>query len=129
MSLEITFPGGLAVEAVCDEFTIRTDQPEPAGDGSAPSPFDTFLASLGTCAGFFALKFCLEREIDPEGLSLSLHTDKGTGSKKLDTVRIELRLPENFPEKYRKAIVRATDQCSVKRVILDPPEFETTIIA
>ena len=63
--MEITFPGGLAVEARSDSFVIRSDQPQSnGGDNSAPSPFDLFLASLGNCAGFFALRFCQQRQID-----------------------------------------------------------------
>lgn len=128
MDMEIIIPGGVAVEAQFNGFVIRTDQPEGAGGmNSAPSPFDTFLASLGTCAGFFALKFCQERNLDHEGLKLSLATEKGSGKKKLDKITLSLHLPEGFPEKYREAIVRAIDQCAVKRVLLDPPSFETSI--
>lgn len=129
MSMEIVFPGGVAVEAQFDGFTIRTDQPERAGGtNSAPSPFDTFLASLGTCAGFFVLKFCQERNIDPEGLKLFLDTEKGDNRKKLDKILLTLHLPEGFPDKYREAVVKAIDLCAVKRVLLDPPSFETNIV-
>lgn len=127
MAMEITFPGGVAVEADVRGFTIRTDQPEANGGAdSAPSPFDTFLASVGTCAGFFALRFCQQRGIDATGLKLSLATEKGS-TRKLDRITLTLQLPTGFPEKYRDAIVKATDMCAVKQVILDPPDFETVI--
>jgi ribosomal protein S12 methylthiotransferase accessory factor len=125
MSLEISFPGGVAVEASYKGFTIRTDQPEAAGGAkSAPSPFDLFLASLGTCAGYFALRFCQERRIDTTGLSLSLEAKRDAERHRLSRVCLTLHLPPGFPERYRSALIRATDQCTVKRAILDPPEFE-----
>jgi putative redox protein len=125
MSMEITFPGGVAVNAAYKGFTIPTDQPEAnGGSNSAPSPFDLFLGSLGACAGFFALRFCQQREIDTTGMKLTLETERDPDSHRVSQVRIAIHLPPDFPEKYRKAIVRTTDQCSVKRHILEPPEFE-----
>lgn len=130
MDFHITFPGGVAVEAAFDDFAVRTDQPTTAGgEGTAPSPFDLFLASLGNCAGFYALRFCQQRQIPTEGLSLTLRTQRNGDTRRLDRVNIDIALPEGFPEKYRKAIVRATDQCTVKRTILDPPLFEVTTVA
>ena len=129
MSMEITFPGGVAVNAVYNGFTIATDQPEHnGGQNSAPSPFDLFLGSLGACAGFFALRFCQQREIGTDGLRLTLTPERDPETHRVGTVGIEIQLPEGFPEKYRKAIVRATDQCSVKRHILEPPAFEVVAV-
>jgi ribosomal protein S12 methylthiotransferase accessory factor len=125
--MEITFPGGVAIEARSDNFVIRSDQPQSnGGENSAPSPFDLFLASLGNCAGFFALRFCQQRQIDTTGMKLTLESERDPERHRLATVRIVIDLPENFPDKYRAAIVKATDQCSVKRAILDPPAFEVT---
>jgi ribosomal protein S12 methylthiotransferase accessory factor len=130
MSMEITFPGGLAVHAFYNGRTIATDQrPEYGGTGSAPEPFDLFLASIGTCAGLYALRFCQERGIATEGLGLTLDTERDPERKRVAAVRIEIRLPEEFPEKYRTAIVRAADQCAVKRHILEPPRFAVTATA
>ncbi|MBW6512020.1 MAG: OsmC family protein [Desulfuromonadaceae bacterium] len=121
--MEISFPGGVAVHAACDGFSVATDQPlASGGTNAAPSPFALFLASLGTCAGFFALRFCQQRDIDTSGMKLTLETEKGT-TRKIDRVKISIHLPENFPEKYRKAIIKATDACAVKQAILAPPEF------
>lgn len=123
--MKITFPGGVAVNAEFDGFTVKTDQPERAGgQGAEPAPFDLFLASLGTCAGFFALRFCQQRELSTAGLSLSLDVERDPEKKLPSKVRIVINLPDGFPVKYRAAIIRATDQCAVKRSIADPPEFE-----
>ena len=126
--MEITFPGGVAVAARHQDFTILTDQPATSGGGnSAPSPFDLFLASLGTCAGFFALRFCQQRSLDTTGLRLTLTTERDETAHRLSLVRIELYLPPAFPEKYRAAILKATEQCAVKRALDDPPRFEVVI--
>jgi putative redox protein len=127
--VEVTFPGGLAVEAHHKGFVVRTDQPAvDGGEGSAPSPFDLFLASLGTCAGYYALRFCRERQLPTEGLSVTLSTERDPARKRLATVRIEIHLPEGFPEKYRAAILRAADQCTVKRHVVEAPAFEVVTV-
>lgn len=130
MEMKITFPGGERVNAELNGRIIPTDQPvEAGGDGSAPSPYDYFLASLGTCAGIYVLSFCQQRGIATEGLSLAqrmeFETDKA-GKRRLARVAIEIDLPPGFPEKYRNAIVKAAGLCSVKKAIMDPPEFAIT---
>jgi ribosomal protein S12 methylthiotransferase accessory factor len=127
--MEIRFPGGLEVEALAGGFSILTDQPvSDGGAGAAPSPFDLFLASIGTCAGIYALRFCQQRNLDAEGLSLELTAEKGDDAKRVARIRIEMRLPPAFPERYRDAILRAVDQCKVKRHILEPPQFDVTAV-
>ena len=127
--MEIRFPGGVLVEAQHEGFTIPTDQPvEDGGASTAPSPFDLFLASLGTCAGYYALRFCQERSLPTEGLSLTLSTESDEARKCLSKIRIEIRLPEGFPEKYRAAILRAANHCSVKRHLLEPPAIEMVAV-
>lgn len=130
MSMKITFPGGLGVNAAFKGFTVRTDQRvEHGGGGTAPEPFDLFLASLGTCAGLYALRFCQQRGIAAEGLGLTLETEKDAEGKRLALVRLAIELPEGFPEKYRDAMIRSVDQCAVKRHIVEPPRFEVMTVA
>ena len=125
--MDITFPGGVKVNAEFNGFTVYTDQPERnGGENSAPAPFDLFLASLGTCAGFFALRFCQQRELPTEGMSVSLETRRNPETKQLEHIELLLRLPNGFPEKYRNAILRATDQCAVKKLLMAPPEIEVS---
>lgn len=126
--MEVTFPGGVAVEATFRGHTVRTDQPAPKGADSAMSPFDLFFASLATCMGFYALRFCQEREISTDGLGVTLSTQRDEEKKRVAKVVVELRVPEGFPEKYRAAILRAVDLCTVKRHVLEPPEFEIAVV-
>lgn len=125
MPMEIRFPGGVAVEALHAGMTIRTDQPvKDGGEGTAPSPFDLFLSSIGTCAGYYALRFCQERNLPTAGLGLSMDWERSEETKLISKIRIVVKLPEGFPEKYRAAIVRATDQCSVKKHLVNAPAIE-----
>ncbi len=126
MRMEIGFPGSLTVEARFKGHEVLTDQlPKWGGEGSAPEPFDLFLASIGTCAGLYALRFCQRRNLSTDGLLLILEPVRDDESRKLTTILLDLQLPEGFPEKYEKAILRAMDQCAVKKIMLDPPRFES----
>jgi len=128
--VDICFPGGLRVEALHQGFWIRTDQPVPqGGGGKAPSPFDLFLASIGTCAGFYALRFCQQRNLRTDGLALTLTAERDSERKKVVRVRLEISPPIDFPEKYRAAIAHAVEQCSVKKHLQHPPAFEIQVSA
>jgi len=123
--IQVSFPGGVRVEAGYKGFVIQTDQPiHEGGTGAAPAPFDLFLASLATCAGYFVLVFCQERKIPTEGLALSMRTEKDPETKMISRISIEILLPPGFPEKYKAAVVRAADQCTVKRLMMTPPLFQ-----
>ena len=128
MSSEMTvdFPGGKKVTAHYDGFDIATDQGvDSGGEGTAPEPFDFFLASLATCAGYYVLKFC---EIPTDEISLR-QSWKRNDEKKLERIDIRIQVPDDFPAKYRKALVRAANTCSVKKTLADPPEVTTEVVA
>ena len=124
MKMDILFAGQKKVTACYDGFTIFTDQPiEDGGENSAPSPFDFFVSSIGTCAGYYVLSFCELREIPLKDIKLSLDAKYNDDAHRLESVQLKLHLPSSFPAKYKKAMVRTVEQCSVKKAILDPPEF------
>ena len=124
MDMVIDFPGGLRVDANFGPYTVSTDQPAPYGSGSAPTPFATFLASIGTCAGIYVLSFCQQRGIPTDGVCIkqSLEADPRTGL--VGKVLLDIQLPPEFPEKYKTAVIRAADQCAVKKHFENPPQFE-----
>jgi ribosomal protein S12 methylthiotransferase accessory factor len=125
--MQVTFPGGVRVDAGYKGFVIQTDQPEYAGGtGSAPAPFDLFLASLATCAGHYVLAFCRERKIPAEGIALSMRMERNQETRMIGKITIEISLPSDFPEKYTNAVIRAADHCAVKAHIARPPVFEIT---
>jgi ribosomal protein S12 methylthiotransferase accessory factor len=127
VNIAVSFPGGVAVEADVKGRKVRTDQPEPLGGDTAVSPFDLFLASIATCMGFYALRFCQERGFATEGLGLSLDPVRDAEKKRVSTIKVALALPPGFPGKYGDAIRRAVDQCAVKKHMVEPPAFELTI--
>lgn len=125
MDMTLSFPGGFVVEAAWKGHTIRTDQPiRDGGTDTAPAPFDLFLASIATCMGFYAVRFCTQREIPTDGLAVSMSLDRDHEKKRISKITVNVRLPDGFPEKYRAAILRAMETCAVKRHVLEPPEFE-----
>ena len=127
METKVTFPGGKKVDATFNGFTVASDQPTGAGgQGSAPTPFELFQASLATCAGIFVLGFCQSRGISTEGIEIVQSSAFDQVKHRLSKVEIKIGLPKTFPEKYKGAVIAAADQCLVKRTISDPPEMTVT---
>jgi ribosomal protein S12 methylthiotransferase accessory factor len=125
----VRFPGGKRVDAEYDGMTIRTDQsPKDGGEGSAPPPFDLFLASIATCAGIYVKGYCDARKIPTEGVGLEMQIEREPGKHRVARLVLEIRLPEGFPEKHREAVIRAADLCAVKKHILQPPAFEVRTV-
>jgi len=128
MDMEITFPGGKRVDASYKGFIIKTDQSKKAGgEGSAPAPFDLFLASLGTCAGFYVSTFCQQRNLPADKAKIILSAERDKSKGMISKITLSIQLPGTFPEKYKKAIQSAADLCSVKKHILNPPEFDIQV--
>lgn len=130
MEFNIQFPGGLRVDAITDKgVVIPTDQiPDNGGEGSAPEPFMLFLASIGTCAGIYVLKFCQSHSLPTRGIHLVERTRYDEAAKRMAGIDIEVHVPDSFPEKYRKALARSANLCAVKKTILDVPEFAVTTV-
>jgi ribosomal protein S12 methylthiotransferase accessory factor len=127
MGMEINFPGNKRVNSVYKGFTIETDQPKnEGGDGSAPEPYDLFLSAIGTCAGVYVVYFCDERGIPTKNIKMTLEFEKNEKKHLIETVHIHMDLPMDFPKKYKSAVVKAAELCTVKRNILDPPKFLVT---
>lgn len=127
MEIEITFPGGARVDAQLNPHTIHTDQRQrDGGEGSAPTPFDTFLASIGACAGIYVLNFLRQRELPTAGVRLIQRMQRDSATGLVGQIDLEIELRDDFPEKYRPAIIRAAELCTVKKQIEKPPQFNVT---
>jgi len=123
--MEVTFDGGKVITAHINGHTIRTDQPLTAGgENSAPSPFELFLASIGTCAGIYIKSFCDQRNISSENIKIiqTAEYNKETGLPV--NIKLDIQLPPDFPEKYKAAVINAAELCKVKKTIASPPKFE-----
>lgn len=124
MDMLIDFPGGARVDAHFANFTIATDQPMMGGGkGEYPTPFATFLSSIGTCAGIYVLGFCRQRGLSTDGITIMQKLKVNPVSGMVDEVDLEIRVPQDFPEKYHDALIRAADQCAVKKHLEKPPLF------
>jgi putative redox protein len=119
MKMDIEIHANESIHAQFDGLTVITAQ-----DGSAPAPFDLFLASMGTCGGFYLARFCKQRGIATEGIRITQEIDRDPDSHLVTRIDLSIHLPESFPEKYRQAAVRATEQCTVKKNLAAPPEIQ-----
>jgi ribosomal protein S12 methylthiotransferase accessory factor len=132
MEMTIDFPGGARVDAHFGGFVVPTDQP-PSGGGEslAPTPFATFLSTIGTCAGIYVLGFCRQRGIPADGIRLVQRMGIDPATHLVNDVQLTIELPATFPERYADAVVRAAEQCTVKKHFEHPPviRVDSTIAA
>ena len=128
MDIRVTFSGEKRVDASFGGHVVKTDQSvQHGGSGSAPEPFDLFLASIATCAGAYVVGFCRARGIPMEGIELVQRVREDDVSHRVVCVDLELTLPVTFPEKYRAAIVKAAEGCKVKKALAAPPDVGITL--
>ncbi|MEP1214040.1 MAG: OsmC domain/YcaO domain-containing protein [Marinobacter sp.] len=125
MEINVNFLDNLRLEAKFDDFTVVTDQPiRYKGDGSAPSPFDYFLASSALCAAYFVRVYCLARDIPTENIRLSQNNIVDPENRYNQIFKIQVELPEDISDKDRQGILRSIDRCTVKKVVQTGPTFE-----
>lgn len=125
MSMKIYFPGNKKVNVDLNGYTIATDQRvADGGDGTAPAPYELFLSSIGACAGIYVLGFCQSRGLPTEGIELEQNMMWDPIRQKMGKIKIDIKVPAEFPEKYYDALVKTASLCAVKKTIQDPPEFE-----
>ncbi|MEE4176885.1 MAG: OsmC family protein [Bacteroides sp.] len=124
MDMKIVLGENQRVEAHYKGFVIQTDQPTAVGgDNSAPAPFNLFLASIGTCAGYYVKAFCDQRGIPTEGITLVQRTLRNEEKRMIGAIEINIHLPKDFPERYRESVIKAANACAVKKLIANSPEF------
>jgi putative redox protein len=123
MEMIIDFPGGSRVDAHFGKFTLPTDQPPVA---SAPTPFELFLSSIGTCAGIYVLGFCQQRGLPTDGIQIIQHTHPNPQTGLIEQIDIDIVIPPTFPEKYHASLIRAAELCKVKKHLENPPKFKVT---
>ncbi|KID57379.1 protein involved in RimO-mediated beta-methylthiolation of ribosomal protein S12 YcaO [Pseudoalteromonas luteoviolacea] len=125
MEIKVNFLDNLRLEAKFDDFSVIADQPiRYKGDGSAPSPFDYFLASSALCAAYFVKVYCVSRDIPTDGIRVSQNNIVDPENRYNQIFKIQVELPESISEKDRKGILRSIDRCTVKKVIQTGPDFQ-----
>ncbi|SOC08821.1 ribosomal protein S12 methylthiotransferase accessory factor [Alloalcanivorax xenomutans] len=129
MEIKVNFLDNLRLEAKFDDFTVVTDQPiRYKGDGSAPSPFDYFLASSALCAAYFVKVYCKARDIPTDNIRLSQNNIVDPENRYNQIFRIQVELPEDISDKDRQGILRSIDRCTVKKVVQTGPEFQIEMV-
>ncbi|MGC3893427.1 OsmC domain/YcaO domain-containing protein [Pseudomonas urmiensis] len=124
MEIKVNFLDNLRLEAKFDDFTVVADQPiRYKGDGSAPGPFDYFLASSALCAAYFVKLYCQTRNIPTENIRLSQNNIVDPENRYNQIFKIQVELPADISEKDRQGILRSIDRCTVKKVVQTGPEF------
>lgn len=123
MELLIDFPGGSRVDAHFGSFTVATDQPPVA---NAPTPFDLFLSSIGTCAGIYVLGFCRQRGLPADDIRIVERVHSNPYNGMVEKIDLEILVPPSFPEKYRDSLIRSAELCAVKKHLENPPKFSIT---
>ena len=124
MEIKVNFLDNLRLEAKFDDFTVIADQPiRYKGDGSAPGPFDYFLASSALCAAYFVKLYCQTRDIPTDNIRLSQNNIVDPENRYNQIFKIQVELPEDISEKDRQGILRSIDRCTVKKVVQTGPEF------
>ena len=124
MEIKVNFLDKLRLEAKFDDFAVIADQPiRYKGDGSAPGPFDYFLASSALCAAYFVKLYCINRNIPTENIRLSHNNIVDPENRYQQIFKIQVELPEDISAKDRQGILRSIDRCTVKKVVQAGPEF------
>ena len=128
MEMLIDFPGGSRVDAHFGNFTVNTDQPPTS---SAPSPFEVFLASIGTCAGIYVLGFCQQRGLPTTDIRIVERVNHSQITHMVEKIDLEIQVPPTFPEKYRESLIHSAELCAVKKHLEKPPRFDisTMVVA
>src|SRR5574344_1857526 len=124
MEIKVNYLDNLRLEAKFDDFTVIADQPiRYKGDGSAPGPYDYFLASSVLCAAYFAKLSCDIRGIPTGNIRLAQNNIVDPENRYRKILKIQVELPEGLSDKDRKGILRSVERCTVKRVVQNMPEF------
>ena len=124
MEIKVNFLDNLRLEAKFDDFTVVSDQPiRYKGDGSAPGPFDYFLASSALCAAYFVKLYCNTRNIPTDNIRLSQNNIVDPENRYKQTFKIQVELPPDISAKDRQGILRSIDRCTVKKAVQTGPDF------
>jgi ribosomal protein S12 methylthiotransferase accessory factor len=118
------------VDAHYNGFNIRTDQSvRGGGQGSAPPPFDLFLASIATCAGIYVKGFCDTRGIATDDMTIEMAIEPDSTGRRVGRLQLDIHLPAGFPVQYRDAVLRSAELCAVKQHLHEPPLIEVRAVA
>ena len=124
MEIKVTLEGGKRVSTRIGDHLVMTDQPaRHGGENSAPAPYDLFVASIGTCAGFYVQSYCESKGIDSSGIEITVSLRHDPETKKTKGFVTTIHVPEELPEKLHSALKKVAERCAVTKTIMNNPEF------
>ena len=127
MDIHIKFAKNFQLEADLGTIKIMSDQSkESGGDGTAPNPYQYFIASIGLCIAHYVNAFCQQRDIATDEIKITeqVSVDPSSGKTSFNSI---IKLPAYFPDKYREALLKAAEGCKVKKTIQSIPEFKVEL--
>lgn len=128
MKLKIKYGGGEKIITEVRDHKVICDQSiDDGGENKAPNPFEYFFVSIGACTATYVYRFCKVRKIDRENITVDLSLGYDDTGKIGNKVNVKINVPDDFPNKYKKALIKAASQCSVKRFIQSEPDINITI--
>jgi ribosomal protein S12 methylthiotransferase accessory factor len=129
MEVEVSFPTATRIQARSKDLTVEIGPPpDRGGDPGAYGPFDLLLCALATCTGFQVLDFLQQRGFDTAGAGVRIQAERGEESHVLESIAIQIGVPEGFPAKYHDAIVRAAGLCFIKQQLGRCPKITTAVV-
>jgi len=128
MEVQIEHIGDLQFEITARTHTIACDQPiENGGYDEGMTPPELFLASLGSCAGFYAAQYLRKEGLATEGTRVRVSAEKAKDPPRLVNIRIEVDLPVEVSEKHRAGVEDAIHHCLLHRTLSNPPQISIDI--
>jgi len=126
--VNVTWDGGVRFTADIRGHKVRVDQPrQGGGEDTAPGPLELLPAALGTCVAYFVQQFLVTRGVDPTGLEVAVGVAGAPNPHRIGRFEVHLRVPAGMPERYREAVVRAAETCTVHHTLVHKPEIAVTV--
>jgi uncharacterized OsmC-like protein len=130
MDLTVTYLGHVQFEAEARGHKIICDQPESnQGDDEGMTPPELLLASLATCAGFYAVQYLKTRQLSSEGLRVRISAGKAAAPPRLDRFRIDVEVPGLPDGEHMEGVKKSIEKCLIKNTLLHPPSIEVAVSA
>lgn len=128
--ITVTWDGGMRFTADIRGHKVAVDQPARAGGGdTAPMPVELLPASLGTCVGLYVQQFLAARGLDATGLTVEVTTTGAPNPNRLARFDVRVTVPGGVPDRYRDAVRRAAEGCTVHHTLTHAPEIAVAVAA
>ncbi len=130
MEATIQHLGEVQFEVQLRGHRILVDQPESNGGyDEGPTPPELLLASLGSCAAYYAAEYLRTRQLPADGLSVRITAEKVKGPARLENFKIDIHLDAPLEERHREGILKAAKACLIHATLVHPPKIDVQVSA